>query len=308
MKVDELARMARGRWADILAMQGVPHKLLDKRHHECPFCGGKDRFRFTDYNGDGVFYCNQCGSGDGFTFLERFLGEPFKVVFGKVADSVGAARRSPVKSQQQSGSSQSIYRMAQRWRSCSRVRPGDFVMRYLRARLGRIDYPQCIRQGDRPRSMTAAMLSHEGRCVMLHETFITEDGRKADVDPVRKFFPGDIPDGAAVQLFPMGEDGTVGIAEGIETALAAAKLFKIPVWAALNTTMLRKWAYPPGAKRIVVFGDNDANFAGQSAAYELARKFMGVKSPPQVDVKIPGITGEDWADVLAAKIKAGECR
>lgn len=306
MKVEELARLAKGRWADILALQGVPHKLLDKRHHECPFCGGKDRFRFTDNNGDGVFICNQCGSGDGFTFLEQFLGLPFRDVFRKVADCVGAARRAPAR--QQASATQSKWRMANRWRSCARIRPGDVVMRYLRSRLGRIDYPACIRTGARPLTMTAAMIGVDGRCVMLHETFLTEDGRKADVDPVRKFFPGDIPDGAAVPLYPMGEEGVIGIAEGIETALAAAKLFQVPVWAALNTTMLRKWNYPPGARRVLVFGDNDANFAGQSAAYDLARKFMSVAKPPDVDVKIPGITGEDWADVLAAKIKAGECR
>jgi len=39
---------------------------------------------------------------------------------------------------------------------------------------------------------------------------------------------GSVADGA-VRLFPIGDDGELGIAEGIETALAAHAIFAIPV-------------------------------------------------------------------------------
>ena len=40
--------------------------------------------------------------------------------------------------------------------------------------------------------------------------------------------------------------------------------------AALNAPMLRKWTPPEGCDEVAVFGDNDAGFAGQAAAYDAA--------------------------------------
>ena len=60
-RTEELNERARGKWPSILIELGVPPAILDKRNHPCPFCGGKDRFRFTDLEGEGWFYCNQCG-------------------------------------------------------------------------------------------------------------------------------------------------------------------------------------------------------------------------------------------------------
>ena len=49
----------------------------------------------------------------------------------------------------------------------------------------------------------------------------------------------------------------LGIAEGIETALAASYRFGVPVWSAI----LESWEPPTGVKRMIVFGDNDENCA-----------------------------------------------
>ena len=70
--------IARGRWPQILRAFGVPAKLLNGRKQPCPFCGGKDRFRFTDFKGTGTFFCNQCGTYPGFKFLEKYKGWDFK--------------------------------------------------------------------------------------------------------------------------------------------------------------------------------------------------------------------------------------
>src|SRR5690348_13963485 len=53
---------ARGRWREILPCLGVETRYLTNKHGPCPLCGGKDRFRFDDKNGDGTYYCNQCGA------------------------------------------------------------------------------------------------------------------------------------------------------------------------------------------------------------------------------------------------------
>ncbi|WP_246102645.1 toprim domain-containing protein [Methylobacterium terricola] len=82
--------------------------------------------------------------------------------------------------------------------------------------------------------------------------------------------PGTIPAGAAIRLFDHGP--VLGIAEGVETALAAASLFGILCWAAINSTLLAKWEPPPNVETVIVFGDSDASFAGQAAAYALAHR------------------------------------
>ena len=47
--VDVIKAAATGRWVEILtSLGGVAAKLLDGRHHPCPKCGGKDRFRMID--------------------------------------------------------------------------------------------------------------------------------------------------------------------------------------------------------------------------------------------------------------------
>ncbi len=94
----------------------------------------------------------------------------------------------------------------------------------------------------------------------------------------RRLMPGTIAPGSAVRLFDAGS--TLGIAEGIETALAAASLFGLPrVWAAVNASQLAKWLPPVEATEIIVFGDADAAFVGQAAAYALAHRLAGRIAP-----------------------------
>lgn len=66
----EVKNAARGRWRWILEALGVRPFFLSGRHTACPFCGGKDRFRFDDKD-RGAFICNQCGAGDGFDIVAR---------------------------------------------------------------------------------------------------------------------------------------------------------------------------------------------------------------------------------------------
>jgi phage/plasmid primase-like uncharacterized protein len=69
--------LTEGRWPQILPALGIPSKALNGRHQPCLFCGGKDRARFTDHKGKGSYFCNQCGSYDGFRFLMKFHGWTF---------------------------------------------------------------------------------------------------------------------------------------------------------------------------------------------------------------------------------------
>jgi putative DNA primase/helicase len=90
--------------------------------------------------------------------------------------------------------------------------------------------------------------------------------------------------------------GTIlGIAEGIETALAASIRFGAPVWAATSAALLESWVPPASVERVLIAGDADAGFTGQAAAFALARRL--VRDGYAVEIQIPGEIGKDWADL-----------
>ena len=68
--------LARGRWPEIFNQLGYTLSTTAPHEHvACPMCGGSDRFRFDNENGDGSFICSQGTgepiAGDGFTLLEH---------------------------------------------------------------------------------------------------------------------------------------------------------------------------------------------------------------------------------------------
>ena len=101
-----------------------------------------------------------------------------------------------------------------------------------------------------------------------------------------------MPAGSAVRL--SAHSGTLGIAEGIETALCAAKRFGVPVWSATCLNVLEKWTPPEGVKKVWIFGDNDTHGGGQIAAWRLYERLL--KSGIEALVRIPDLPGTDWAD------------
>ena len=189
------------------------------------------------------------------------------------------------------------------WRVSKTVETDDPVGRYLFRRVGLTCFPSCLRtaldlryQSDYPSfhpAMIAMVTGPDGAPATLHRTYLTNDGRKAPVIEPRRLMPGIIAKGAAIRLGPAGD--VLGIAEGIETALSATALFGVPCWAAVSAAMLSTWQPPPAAKRIIVFGDNDPNYAGQSGAYALARRLGSEER--FVEVQIPAEVGVDWNDV-----------
>lgn len=308
MQRDRITDAARGRWHGILSAMGVASSFLNGRHGPCPFCGaGKDRFRFADKDGDGRWFCNQCGNGDGFDFVQRLRGCDFTEAARLVREQVGTA---PVRSSKPVADGEMRKALNGLWRSSKPVADGDPVSRWLSRRVGKIIVPKSIRFCQKCRywdadtkdaslhpAMIAMISGADGRPALLHKTYLTPDGQKASVQKVRMLMPGTFPAGAAVRLFDASE--RMGIAEGIETAFAASILFGIPVWAALNAGALEKWQPPAGARQIIVFGDNDGNFTGQRAAFSLGQR-LG-REGFSVSVQIPEREDTDWNDVLSSR-------
>jgi putative DNA primase/helicase len=295
---------ARGRWPGILIGIGIDPRYLTGKHGPCPFCGGKDRWRFTDFNSDGLWICNQCGSGSGTDLVMRFLGLPFRDAAHRIEEVIGAE---PTALPKPKRDEKRIRAQLERlWSEAWAVRRGDPVDQWLRYRGVGLDlYPQTLRSADwlpyydgpkitRWPAMLALVSAPDGRPASIHRTYLTKQGFKAPVPKPRKLYSSIAP-GSAIRLTP--PRATLGIAEGIETALSTARLFGIPTWSVICAHGIETFEPPPQITSLIIFGDNDANGVGQKAAHALAARLA---DRIRVDVLIPDQPDTDWNDELVA--------
>lgn len=155
-------------------------------------------------------------------------------------------------------------------------------------------------------AMLAAVTNPSGEIVALHRTYLTPEGYKAPVSSPKKLTPpaGSLR-GAAIRLTPPAlRNGrlSLGVAEGIETALAASIMSGVPVWSCISASGLKSFSLPAGVQNLYIFGDRDENEAGQQAALHLARQ-VAVKVT--VRVLQPEKTG-DWNDELLFLLNSRE--
>lgn len=147
-------------------------------------------------------------------------------------------------------------------------------------------------------AMLAAVTSPESELVALHRTYLTHSGHKAPVPCPKKLTPpGGSLQGAAIRLsMPTLRNNrlSLGIAEGIETALAAEILSGVPVWSCISTSGLKSFVVPADVQNLYIFGDRDENEAGQKAALCLSKRVAGKVT---VRIWIPERIG-DWNDEL----------
>lgn len=307
--LERIQDKTRGRWRSILPAVGINDRFLTGKHSACPLCGGKDRFRWTDRDGLGGYICNQCGPGSGVDLVMKALKVPFAEAKRVIEQHLPSTTVAMPKAVRDRAGASSI----DTWRRSHKLDGRDPASRYLASRGLTFDvYPSQLRflpnatywHEDKTRTPHPAMIANfvapDAGSSTTHTTYLTGEGRKANVPSVRKLAPGPLPKGGAIRLAPSAE--TMGVAEGIETALSAMRLFDLPVWSCLSTSGLVNWQPPPTCKCVVIFGDSDASFAGQHKAYSLAArlKIEGL----HVDVKLPPDVDTDWNDVLMAEQRA----
>lgn len=327
MSLENTVELAKGKWKGLMEHFGVESKLLDGNHHACPLCGGKDRFRFEDDNGSGSYYCSGCGPGYGMGFLMKFKGGvPFGTMAKEIDKVLGIIQTSKVKQERtDQDKMDAVYRLL---KTSVPIAPSDASWLYLERRCGAsaellqglrdVAIQRRSRSADPGKDPTvlqdlrfhmgikhgaefpgkfpallATMRYPDDTIASVHRTFLTPEGRKAEVDPVRKIMPGLPLEGSAVRLGAIQE--RLGIAEGIETAICAGKLFGLPVWAGISANGILSWVPPEGVRSVLILGDNDSNFVGLAAAYEKARQLRAKGF--DVEVQIPPVEGQDWCDV-----------
>ena len=313
MNTEDLKRAMVGRWKSMLPLFGVETRYFSGKHSDCPICrSGKDKYRFDDKGGNGTWFCSSCGAGDGFSFISKYKGISFVEAKALVESHLGETSIIVPRAAKNETEEAARFRdrMNNLWRMAYPLDGEDPASRYLLARgIKPAKWPGHIRaideliylDDDKIRSVHPGMLARftpsDGPGVTLHRTFLDGTGGKAAVSKTKMLMPGKVPQGGAVRLFPPAE--TLGIAEGIETALSAAQIFGVPVWAALTSGLMLKWIPPAETRCVMIFGDNDASFTGQYAAYGLA--YVLKNKGLHVDVRMPDEIGEDWNDVLVGR-------
>lgn len=280
------ADAAKGQWEKIFAYYGLP-SITGRKHFKgkCPLCERKGKFRIDDKDGRGTWICT-CGSGTGFQLLERTQGKSFKDLADEVDQLLGNARE---KEAPKSANS-SMRAEREKFISCYALMPdlkNTSAAGYLQSR-GIFTLPAehirfCERQPTRKgmevinfQAMWALATDSKGQLCYLHRTYL-DGNSKADILVVKRQTKLqednylDYADSVAIRMFPVAS--TLGVAEGIETALSCKQVYGVNTWATINAGFMDKFVAPQGVTHLVVFADTDTSSAtGHAAAFACARR------------------------------------
>lgn len=274
-----------GRWKSILEAAGFEPRTLSGRNIECPFCGGKDRFRFDDKN-EGMFFCTKCGPGDGFRMLmlQRSIG--FSEAL-KLAREYGAVAKQEIRpGRSDEAKRKSIDKL---WKQghYNDERLADYlesraIPRYMAIESQLKFHPEVeFKYNDDSGKQV------KGAAPAILARFWTEEGgrRVATIQrhwldaPVKKMvMPPCAPMNAVYCPLAGMPDDVLAVAEGVYTALSYRAIVKevtghdVVAWAAYSAESLKNFVPPEGVKRLHILADIDVSYTGQVAAYELARR------------------------------------
>ncbi|KMK23117.1 DNA primase [Pluralibacter gergoviae] len=141
----------------------------------------------------------------------------------------------------------------------------------------------------------------KGELCYLHQTLL-DGNKKAAIDSAKRLKSLqednylDHARSVAIRMFPIST--TIGIAEGIETALSCYQVYGVNTWAVINSTFMKKFRVPAGVKHLIIFADMDKHSAtGHAAAFECAHANLLAKND-LVKVSIRWPDNGDFNDFL----------
>lgn len=320
---------AKGRWQQIflsLAENELGVAVASAPEHvPCPVHGGTNGYRlFEHFHETGRGICNTCGpQKSGFETLAWVKNIGFWDAVDEVRRWLKLEDTSPpaplpvVAAKPKMPPKLAFKLIADVWKGSTPI-DGTPAERYLEKRgiwkeniskelRAHPGLPYIAKKGEPPIGVFPCLLApvrngKDGRLVTLHRIYVTPEGHKAPVpDPKKMMTPHLELKGSAVRLFP-AEGEVLGFAEGIETALAAHAISRMPVWAGVFATLMEQVAVPEHVKRVVIWADRDTCQRGEQAANSLANRLE--KSGIAVEVYMPPISIPenektiDWLDAL----------
>ena len=316
----EVKQAASGQWIESI-YKAASIDVVPNKHQPCPACGGTDRFRCDDRHGNGDYYCNQCGAGDGFNLLMKIHGCSFDSALSFVASVIGLSldgKPSILPTRVKHRPPQPIYtpdnpnpaavKQGEHIRNSASADDGT-INRYLVSRgiTTGASSPAFIRlmQAYEPASkttlpcMVCPIRTADGYVTGYHKTYLDPNtGDKAQIENPKRFTPA-LYDGAykGCSVWLGRPDGRLIVCEGIETGLAVQQMMNgRAVWCSLSASMMKNITLPSHVRVVEIWCDNDTNQTGQQAAQILHDRLRAdsilvkIVTPPDPDT--------DWLDVL----------
>ncbi len=252
--------------------------LTGNRHILCGLCG-KKKMRITMF-GDNCSYICTCSNGSIINYLMEINGQSFVELANDIDSIIGNTHDKTEQIQ--------IPRQQQKTLSNLRDYRGTDTEIYLQGRgienmpemsISHSDNEQHYDSEGNKDGLYPAMIakitdSLSLEVLQIHITYL-KNGKKFDrkVKGIASATDYKTP---CVRLFPVGK--TLGIAEGIETALSAHGLYETPVWATVNSGFMRRFRAPKGVTELIIFADNDKTGTGHAAAFECAKSNLHAKN------------------------------
>lgn len=296
------AWIARARECDLLKMAERHGAVLKRNGREhtgpCPSCGGKDRFSIHPIKSK--WHCRgHGGGGDAIGMVQHFAGLSFLEAVEDITGEPppnGEAKPLSESERAERNRRRLESEARQREREAAQQAQEEDSREYAATIIGEskslIATPAEIYFNRRGIADAALLNLH---CLAYHDKlsypgsrgthgavvcrvddvignvtaawriYVTPDGKKLDVEnPKLGIGPAG---GGAVRIG--GFATKIGIAEGVESALAAYSLIgrRHPVWAALSTSGLIGFEAPLGVQHVIIFPDGDRPIKKQDGEY-----------------------------------------
>ncbi|MCP3698342.1 MAG: DNA primase [Aliivibrio sp.] len=270
---------AKGQWGLIYKSFGL--EIIPNKHQVCPLCGrkGSSGIRIHDKTGNGDYIC-VCSSGNGFSLLMEMTGLSFFEIAKQIDEIIGNKPDARLIKPKMSG-------VQKRIASTSKPINGTWSEYYLKERgifnLPTMSVHHCdsvpyfnehgVKVGNYEAMVATVTDAQTLEILQQHITYL--QGSKKLYRKVRNITDVDykVP---VIRL--MGAEKTLGIAEGIETALSAHDKYNIPCWSTINSGFMKRFRAPAGVTKLWIFADNDQSLTGHAAAFECARANLSAKN------------------------------
>ena len=300
-----------GHWPEVFKAFGLP-PVTGKKHwpKECPLCGRKGKFRCDDREGRGTWICN-CDSGDGWKLLTLTQKKTIAELYAEVDQIIGnvweRSARTPQKQKKTVDQEREV--VLRRFHAMPGLKNTP-AQDYLRGRgifvtpsadASRYCANQPLNTGGSYQAIWSLATDSNANPCYLHRTLL-DGNRKANVKVSKKQMILqdsnilEFASSVAIRLFPVAS--TLGIGEGIETALSCKQLYGVNTWSVINANFMAKFIAPPGVNHLVIFTDMDPHSAtGHAAACTCANKNLLAKNDVQ-KVSVRWCDKGDFNDML----------
>lgn len=269
---------------------------------------GSSRGRFSDFesdqHGDALDLVRHIRGGsmaEAMRWAEAFTGSPQRPLGIPLARE--KAKPHPAPCDDKEGNRRAAERL---WREAVPI-GGTVAQAYLIRRCGSLPrhslthavrFHPAVRSDGRAWAAMIALMTdpatNEPRGV--HRTFLTPDAHKAP--PGKRMLGGK----GVIRLWPDADvTGGLFLAEGIETALAAAALFDFaPIWATGDAGAMAAFPLLDGIEELTALADQDASGTGEKAAHAVTDRYAAAGR--YAGIVIPKNLG-DMADILESEAR-----